>query len=526
MFRIATFAAACLLTGAAAAQNLAPATPLAEVAGRTVTYGQVEDYLLRFYGPSGVEHLINHKVLRQEAERLKVEVTEEDFKTRMAALRKEAGPRLPELLKAEGISVEVWEERNRLLLLGEHVQEALWPVTDASLKRLSVRYARTSSDAAARDIISAAKGKIDFELLVLQNSIDKDNGGLVQPDPFLRVENPPFFQLAEQANLREGQVTPRPIRSGEFWLVLKLEKVLPASTLTGPAREAAATRVRLFRRARLLPRLRARYAISRPKLAEALPQTPAERGKTLVGKVGDEDITAAELMRHLVRNYGRIALQALVDRAIFEKEAANLSLTVSTQEVEARHDRARRLVGQARMAELLANSGLTEEGWREMLRYEILGEKIVDSRFLPDPEEMTRISVQFAALPKEADARELIRRSASLNFDQVVKQLGRSGGMLMPDPFLKAENPLVFEAVAKAGVRPGQIVPQPLPVGNRFFVLRLVKRQQAAELSATERAEVVRRLNATRTFELLERLRKNYPVEYPTAFPPASGSAA
>lgn len=510
----------------AAIQTLPGTTQLARVAGRTITYGQVADALFRFYGSVGVEHLINQELIEAEAERLKVEVTEAELDARIAELREEAGARLAEMLKAEGITEEVWRERNGHLLLAREVQQSLWPVTDKDLNRLSLRYGRFVTEVVAREAITSARNGVDFELLVLQRSIDKENGGLLQPNPFLRVDHPAFFRMAERSNLRDGQITRQPIKSGNYYLVLKQEGSFPGSSLQGKEREEAIERVRTFRQARLLPRLRGKYAIERMMTVEELPGEADARASAVLATVGERKIRGSDLINHLAANYGRVVLDALVGRAVLEKEASDLSVAVSAADLTEREGRVRKVVGDDGFKKLLERSGMNEQGWREALRYEILSEKVIDARFPPDPAEMTRYSADYLLLPRETLAREAIRLAAATSFDDLMKQLGRTAsGRVQPDPFLKIENPVLFAAIEGANVGPGQIVPMPVPVARSYLVLRLVRKETAGEIPPADRPFVVRRVNAPRTPELLKRLRENYPVEYPTAFPPGPPAA-
>src|SRR2546421_672580 len=82
---------------------------------------------------------------------------------------------------------------------------------DEELTRLTLRYARVETQQQARQIIREAKSGVNFETLVLRDSLDKENGGQLQPPRFLRVEHPYFFRLAmDNAPMRVGQVSSEP----------------------------------------------------------------------------------------------------------------------------------------------------------------------------------------------------------------------------------------------------------------------------------------------------------------------------
>jgi foldase protein PrsA len=226
---------------------------IAKVGAQTITRGALTTHLMKYYARNGLEQLIDRSVIRQEAARLSASVSEPDLEARAAEVKRGLGD-FEAALKQQGVSEETWREGVRYGLLAEKVLDKKWPVKDTDLTRLMVRYARVNTRDQARKIITDAKNGVSFELLAAQQSIDgRENRGLVAEKPFLRVERPAFFKLATDAGLRVGQVTPQPIASKEYWLVLKLEGVFGPETLRGREREDAIRRIRAYRMASLLP---------------------------------------------------------------------------------------------------------------------------------------------------------------------------------------------------------------------------------------------------------------------------------
>jgi parvulin-like peptidyl-prolyl isomerase len=511
--------AACASAGFAQDAKLSDESAVARVDKRPVTRKALYSHLLRYYGRGAVEQLVNRSVLEQEAKRLKVTVTDADLTARVAAVVKALGERYPGILQDEGISEAAWRERLRLELLAEKVLAAKWPVKNDDLVRLSVRYIRLNSQREARQVIQEARSGVSFLLLSKQRSLDKENDGMVVPDPFLRVENPGFFKMAWDAGLRAGQMTPAPVANGEFWYVLRLEKRLDPDTLQPQQRQDLAKRVTQYRMGFLLPYSRRRYTVEYPTATAALLSDPSAGRGAVVAKVGAESISGKTLLTYLVTYFARPALETLVDRGFISLEAGQLNLSVSDSEVDARVEEFKRSVGESVFRTALSKEGITEETWRERVRYTLLAEKEVNTRFPPADEELVRMSAKFIRLPGQQQAAEVIRLAASgAEFDQLIARSPASkgfGGAVRPPRFLAAEQPEIFKAIADAKLEPGQVLPRPLQTaGGAFLVLKLEARFGPETLTTAERTAAIRKINARRMGELLDRIRKSHQIEY------------
>ncbi|MFN3648458.1 MAG: peptidylprolyl isomerase [Armatimonadota bacterium] len=520
--RSAVWGLALALTAAAGAGGWAqsPDSAVLRVGERKVTRADLDRYLLQYFGKPGVEQLIDHAVIESEAERLKVEVSPEEADEALTAARTQANVQFQAALKAEGITEETWKERARFYLLAEKVLDAKWPVKEQDLVRLSVRYARLQNENVARNVIKQARNGANFQTLVLQWSEDKERAGMVQPDPFLRVENPAFFKMAEK--LRVGQVTPQPIQSGEFWLVVKLEKQLAPNTLSTKERELAQRKVKAFRTAALLPSTRRRFKIEYPTVVASLVSDPRLPNSTPVAvvtptaKTGGEARTFSrgQLLSYLLTHYGARSLDRLAERSLVEQEAQRLRVGVSEAELNAR-------VGEAKGAsrilfdEALKGEGITEEAFKERLRYLYLAERVLAAREPLAPEELERLTVRAVRVKTRAEAEQLLQRlGMGARFEDAVRlvSLDRGGdGLLQPRAFLSIDNPTVFKAVGDTPE--GAILPEPLQVEGFWYVLRLEKRHPAPTLTGRERENALRRIYAPRIGKLLEALRADYSVE-------------
>lgn len=509
-----------ILTGAALASTVGgPARgqggprleePVGRVGEVVLQYGMLQEYLLRYYGKGALERLIDESLLRQEGVRYKLTTTEPEIDARVqevtAAARGGAPP------------VALLREQARYDLLTQKVLDAKWPVRDADLTRLQVRYARVKTQQQAKDLIREARRGVNFEQLVLQESLDKENGGLVNNGPFMKVENPPLFRLASDANLRPGQITPQPVSSGEFWLVIKLENQFGPETLTGKARTDAIARIRGFRLAGLRDALRKRYRadLSYPTSLEEVRGRGDATPTAVLARHGKEATTFADLQRRLVRYFGPRALEQLIDRSVISQEAARLKITVADSEADERVAALRKATGVSGFQTVLAGEGITERDWKERIRFNILAEKVLATRFPAAESELSRYSIRYVRVRSRAEADAILQAArAGAPFEQLLRRsLDQSGeGYLRPRAFLRSDQPIMYEALEKANAEPGQFLSEPLLLVRTWWVIRVESRQGPETLTAQERLDAARRINARKLDSLLDETRKSYRIE-------------
>jgi parvulin-like peptidyl-prolyl isomerase len=519
------------LAGAAGAQGkVGPATVIARAGEAPITFQALTQQLLRFYGRSSLEQLVNRSVVRLDAARFKAEVPEAEVDAALTEVKKNAGADFAPSLEARGVTEAMVRERIKADLLVEKLLDKKWPVKDSDLARYSIRYARLQTEKVAREFIQeaiASRGQ-NFELLVLQRSLDKEEGGLVQPNPFLRIENPPFFKIADDAiraeGIRVGQVTKKPIPSKQFWLVLKLEGYYPADTLTGPKRAEAIRKVRAYRLPALIPTTRKRYKVENAVPAADLPNLADKPADTLVARVSfsgapaaSEEIRKGDLFRYALETYGRVALEQLVERSIITQQAARQNVTVSDSEVDARIAAVKKGTDTKAFDAALVLEGITEEAWRERVRYTYLAEKVVNARAPLTPDDFVRLTARYIRLGTKEDADRVLRLAqGTAPFDQLVKQhsLDRnSDGYLKPRAFLRAEQPELFRTLRP--LTPGQVLGRPVELGGAYFIFKLEARLGPETLMGKEREDAVRRINALRMGPLLDSWRREIAIAYP-----------
>lgn len=513
---------AALGGGTALAQGTTGEVIVARVGGDSITRSDLTRQLLTYFGRPGLEMLIDRSVLDQEAKLRKLPVTDAEIEGRVAEAKKAGGADLQKALQQGSISEPALRDQARYTLLMEKLLDAKWPVKNDDLVRLSVRFARTLTQQQAREIISEAKRGVSFELLSIREPA-LDGGefrGLAQPDPFLRVENAPMFRLAELANVRVGQVTPQPIQSGKYWMVLKLERRLGPETLTGKLREQAIAKIRANRLPGLMPSSRKRYRVASVTPVSKLIEDAKLADDTVVTSVGEDPITRKELLAYLFEAYGKTALEQLIERRVVTQQAARYNVSLTDAEVKTRVDAVRKQTGEATFQNALGAEGITEEAWQERVRYTYLAEKLVNARSPVRPEELERLTVRYVRVAGKPDAEEVIRLAQSgAKFEQLVaqKSLDRGGdGFLKPKMFMRSENPDAYKAIDKAKLQTGQVLPQPMEVGGTFLVLKLEGRFGPDLMSAKEKEDAIRRINAYRMSQLLDTWRMEVKVEYPT----------
>ncbi len=496
--------------GAASQGPIADSTPVASVAGQPVTLASLRSHLHRYHGVNALEELIDRSVLAQEAERYQVAPKDAELEALLRQAR--ANPDFENALKLEGISEATWKDRARQGLLLRQTTEKKWPVKSSDLERLTVRYVRVTTERVAKDIIrqtQLAKGA-NFELFARRDSLDPENAGLLQPEKFLRIDQPQFFRMATNANLRVGQVTPQPIKSGEYWLVLRLEGYHPAENMTTAERDLATRRITTYRMVNFLSTSRKRYRIEKKgSVAEPLPDPAAEVASVTPAKGEKKVITSRDLWRHLLAYYGNASIEKLIQRAVVDREAVKLGISLGSSELSSRTAEMQRQIGKTTFQANLGREGITEEVWRDRVRYYLLAEKIQSARQPITADELVRVAVRFLQTSTSAAAQELIR---ALQGGASVEDLKRrpgvtQEGLVRPSPFLRLDNPVVFDAIPR-NLGAGQVVPQPLQIGSNWYALKLEGRFTGEMMTIQEKETVTRRINLLRMDATLEALRR------------------
>lgn len=116
--------------------------------------------------------------------------------------------------------------------------------------------------------------------------------------------------------------------------------------------------------------------------------TPGEDGR-VVARVGDRAITGAELLAELRRTRGPGTLVEMIDAELIRQGAQAAGLEATEAELGLRMDRAVAQAGsEADFAALLENRGLTREQFAELLRTDLLLDKLAKATMALDEQEV------------------------------------------------------------------------------------------------------------------------------------------
>lgn len=506
--------------GMAASAQTGTEAVVARVGQNTISRGTLDGHLLTYFGKNGLQQLADRSALRQEAQRRKVTLTDAELEAKVAEARKALGPSYQDRLKAEGLSEATFQEKVRYAALTEKILDKVWPVKPTDLTRYSVRYVRVHTRNQALEVIRNVQAGQDMAFLARQRSIDKENEGLVQPNPFLRIEKPYMFRLVtgliNQGKLRAGQLCREPVQSDEFWLAIRLERVLDGTTLPAKDRDKVTAQIRAHRLPALFNLVRRNHKVEPVVALDAVAADPKMAGKTVLSKVtqlvksdtpSSEEITRGQLFTYLYENFGKLALEQLVERTIVRQQAQRSGVTVSDAELDQRMAETKKSLGAA-FATTLNSDGITEAAFRERSKFVFLAQKTVDAQAPIPPTELERLAVRYMRIADKAQAERVIqavRGGAPFQGDGVLQS------------FLPVDQPVIARAIneAKPKMNKGDLLGQPVEFGGAYYVLKLEARFGPETLSVKEKEAAIRKINTGRLTQYLDAWRKATPVDYP-----------
>ncbi len=179
-------------------------------------------------------------------------------------------------------------------------------------------------------------------------------------------------------------------------------------------------------------------------------------------------------------------LEGMIDEALIAQGGAALGVNVSEEELEAQLQAdIESGGGQAAFDRWLAATGQTEEDYKEMLRRSLFSQRVWDVVTSDVPTAVEQVHVRVIALESEQEAQEVLAlihqgedfatlaRERSL--DVATQDEGGDLGWFprgVVDPVL--EN-------AAFALQPGQ-VSEPLPLGDRYYLVQVVEREEARPL--------------------------------------------
>jgi foldase protein PrsA len=237
---------------------------MATVNGEAITHEELVQRLLRYYGKTALDAMINRTIVTQEAKRQGVSVTDAEVDQRMALIKNQLGGAegYSRWLTQSGLAEAQHREQVRATLLTEKIVQKTDPIKDTELEQALVRVIILPSEADAKGVAKILNGGGDFIQLARERSTHRqtaEQGGLLPP--LTRAEFPDVWKAVQ--GMKPGQ-TSDPVKLGSDWAILKLERRRPAADQNEAERERNRTRLLSMKMDRWLTTARARAKINHP----------------------------------------------------------------------------------------------------------------------------------------------------------------------------------------------------------------------------------------------------------------------
>ncbi len=225
----------------------ADANVMAYINGRAVPMQELNDLMLRNYGLKIAQQILGTELVRQEAEKEKIEITDADVNVETDLVMKQMfgqvqGPDqrerfLKQMLSSFQISPEHWTLSMRRNAMLSKLAEKRVKVTDEDVqeefkreygKKVVVRHIQVESWNEAQRIRKALDDGADFARLARENSKSWSarEGGLLPPiDPKSKFLPPVMREVALNGLHKVGEVS-QIVEVGTSFHVLKLEKTI------------------------------------------------------------------------------------------------------------------------------------------------------------------------------------------------------------------------------------------------------------------------------------------------------------
>ena len=232
----------------------APAAPpevMATVNGQPIYMNDMNDILLQNYGLGVAQQLIANELVRQECERQRIIVTDQDvqrqheealrvnFPTLDAGQREQALEKYLSSQRPNGqkINRKQWSFTMRRLAQLAKLAEPRIKIADEDLqqafndsygRKVVVRHIMLATLTEAQDVLSKLEKGADFLQLVKEKSKNPAtvaNGGLLMPISRATTGFPPAIKDAALSMTKVGQISPV-VQAGEVFHVLKVEQIV------------------------------------------------------------------------------------------------------------------------------------------------------------------------------------------------------------------------------------------------------------------------------------------------------------
>lgn len=229
------------------AEYPADANVMAYINGKPVPMSELNDLMLRNYGLKIAQQLLGTELVRQEAEKEKIEITDADVLAETDLVMKQmfgqvqgADQRerfLKQMLSSFQISREHWTLSMRRNAMLTKLAEKRVKVTDEDVqeefkreygKKVVVRHIQVESWSEAQRLRKALDDGADFARLARENSKSWSarDGGLLPPiDPKSKFLPPVMREVALNGLHKVGEIS-QIVEVGTSYHVLKLERVI------------------------------------------------------------------------------------------------------------------------------------------------------------------------------------------------------------------------------------------------------------------------------------------------------------
>lgn len=260
---------------------------MAYVNERPIHMKALNDFLIRSYGLSAAHQLIANELVRQEASKGKVTITDAEVAEETSGAMKDMFPQvsdagqrerlLDQLLARSKLSRIQWQMTMRRNAILAKIVDPTITVSEDELRRqfgdrygrkVQVRHIQTTSLPAAQMLLKQLAKKADFAELARKysKSATAKNGGLLPP---IGKDSPGIRPVMRQAALsmkKVGEIS-APIQVGTAFHILKLERIIePEHIKFADVKDKLAKAVRARRR-RLLGQQLLQKLIRDAKLA-------------------------------------------------------------------------------------------------------------------------------------------------------------------------------------------------------------------------------------------------------------------
>jgi foldase protein PrsA len=261
-------------------------------------------------------------------------------------------------------------------------------------------------------------------------------------------------------------------------------------------------------------------------------------GNEKVAWVGDDSISRKELETKLIARYGKTTLDEMVNSLVIEKEAENLGLSVSEEEIQEELLRMKEGYGSEGefYQSIESDLGMNPEELGQDIRLNLLLEKLATKdihiseaeaqAYYTDHEELyeTPESVhllQMALDTAEEAAQAILELKEGADFSTLAKERSKdvltaaNGGdlgiVILDDPFLPLE---ILDVATTLNENETSDV---IPIGDDFFIIKMIEKHPSKMVPYEEvKAEIIRELALSQVpsiTELIKQLRTKYDVK-------------